>query len=211
MKKFDIRFITRVAIFGAVSSLLYMFIKFSVPLIPSFLEMNFSDVPAVIASFAFGPLTGVLVQVVKVLIKILFVSTSTSYVGELADVLLGIAFVLPAGLYYRNHRSFKGAIIGSFLTLVIHTTVACLLNYFYMIPFYITLFFKGDEQALLNLSQMVNPYITDVKGSMILWAIFPFNLFKNTINLLIAFLVYKRMRKLINQYAKEHELKKRNG
>ena len=93
---------TAIASFGAVSGLLYAYLKFSLPFFPSFLEINFSDVPALISGFAYGPLVGALVQVVKVLLKLLLTGSSTAYVGELSDLVLGVIIVLPSAFIYKS-------------------------------------------------------------------------------------------------------------
>lgn len=189
----------RIAIFGALSGLLYSFIKFPLPLLPPFLEINFSDVPALIASYAFGPLIGSIVQVVKVLVKIPLVGTSTAYVGEFADIIFGIAIVLPTGLIYKKNRSFKGAIYGAIAGGVFNLIVTSIGNVFVMIPFYIYFFFDGNSAILLNMVQSVNANITNVKLSLLMWGILPFNIIKNTGILLITFIIYKRLSPIIKK------------
>lgn len=191
--------ITRIAIFGALSGLLYSFIKFPLPFMPPFLEINFSDIPAFIAAYAFGPLVGALVQVIKVVIKIVIVGTSTAYVGEFADIVFGIAIVVPAGIIYGKYHSFKGAIYGAIAGGIFNLIVTSLGNYWIMIPFYIHFFFNGNEAILLGIVQGVNPSIVDVRWSLIWWGILPFNMIKNTVMILLTFVIYKRLSPLIKK------------
>lgn len=189
----------RIAIFGSLSGLLYAFIKFPLPFLPPFLEINFSDVPAFIASYAFGPFVGALVQVVKVLIKIILVGTSTAYVGEFADVVFGIAIVIPAGIIYARHHNFKGAIYGAIAGGLFNLLVTTIGNVYIMIPFYVRFFFNGNGNILLGIVQSVNPAITNIQWSLLVWGILPFNIIKNTMMILITFIAYKRLSPLIKK------------
>lgn len=104
MSGFQIRKMTVTAILAAVSTVL-MFLSFNVPFMPSFIKMDFSELPALIAAFAYGPLSGVIVCLIKNLINLL--STQTGGVGELSNFILGCAFVLPAGLIYKHKKTKK--------------------------------------------------------------------------------------------------------
>lgn len=182
------RFITRVAIFSAVSALVYfVFNQMNLSLtfigLPSFLSLHFSDVPALIASFAFGPVTGVLVQIFKVIIRTVISGTQTGFVGELADMLYGIAFVLPASLIYYKNRTFKGALYGMVVTLIAHLFVTSVVNYYVIIPMYVNMY----------------KLPIDVTWEFIITLILPFNLIKNVLDLLITLLIYKRIHSLIKR------------
>ena len=189
----------RIAIFGALSGVLYSFLKFPLPFLPTFLELTFSDVPALIASYAFGPLIGGLVQVVKVFIKIILVGTSTAYVGEFADIIFGIAIVVPTAIYYQKHRNFKGAIVGIIIGGLVNLVVTSFGNLWVMLPFYVQFYFNGDASILLSMVQSTNASITNVGWSLVLWGILPFNIIKNTIIIVITFLVYKRISPIIKK------------
>ena len=116
MSGFQIRKMTVTAILAAVSTVL-MFLSFNVPFMPSFIKMDFSELPALIAAFAYGPLSGVIVCLIKNLINLL--STQTGGVGELSNFILGCAFVLPAGLIYKHKKTKKSAVLGALLGAVI--------------------------------------------------------------------------------------------
>lgn len=196
-----IRLLARVGIFGALAALFYIapFLKFPMPIFAGFLEVNFSDIIALISGFAFGPLTGALVQVVKVLIKLPF--TSTAMVGELADLLLGIVFVVPAAIFYRFHKSKSGAVKALIYTSLIHVVIAAVLNWLILTPFYVQFYFGGAEQVLIDFVASTNPNVTDLGWTYILWAIIPFNIFRNVLISAITFLLYKRLHKFIRRIA----------
>lgn len=209
MGRNTVKKMTAIASFGAIAGILYAFLKFSLPFFPSFLEIKFCDVPALIAGFAYGPLVGALVQVVKILLKLLLVGTSTAYVGELSDLVLGIIIVLPASFIYLKKRTLKGAILGMGVSFITHLVFACVINNYIMIPFYIKLFFNGDETILLKVCQAAMPSIKEVGWPLTLAAILPFNALKDIIVLTIVFFVYKPLVKVINSTAKRMHKKEK--
>lgn len=195
MKNNKVRNMTAIAIFGALAGILYAMLRFNIPGFPMFLEINFSDVPALISGFAYGPFVGSMVQVVKVLIKIVISPTSTSYVGELSDLLLGVAIVLPTAIFYKKNRTFKGAIIGTLIGVFSHLFLALLINKFILIPFYVKLF-SLEKVASMCLG-------LDVYGwDLIFFGILPFNAIKDVIVVILVFLIYKPLFKIINATAK---------
>ena len=106
--KIGVRYLTVTAMLSAVAYVL-MFIDFPIPfLIPSFIQMDISELPALIGTFSMGPMCGVLICLVKNLLH-LFI-TSTGGVGELSNFLLGVVFVLPAGYIYKKKKNKKSAV-----------------------------------------------------------------------------------------------------
>lgn len=195
--KFDLtKFIARVGIFGAISTILYTipFLKFAIPGFPSFLEIHFDEIPAFIAGFAYGPLTGFFVILLKTLIKLPI--SNTVLVGELSDLVFSTAFILPATLIYKNNRKIKGALIGLGVGFVCQVIVATLLNVYLSIPFYVE-FYGVPLDTLLSVYKD-NP-IGDIKWAYALVAVVPFNLIKNSIVVVITILIYKPLRKLIEK------------
>ena len=111
-KYFSSTRIAVIAVLSAIAAVLYI-LKFPISVIfPSWLELNFSDIPALIGTFALGPLSGAIIVAVKIVLELLFTGTTTMFVGDFADLILGCAFVVPAGLIYKYHRTFKGALVG---------------------------------------------------------------------------------------------------
>ncbi len=207
MGKNKVRQMTAIAAFGAISGLFYAFFKFKLPFLPAFLEINFSDVPALIAGFAYGPFVGSMIQVVKVLVKLLLTSSSTAYVGELSDIVLGITIVLPATLIYKKKRTIGGAIGGMAISFITHIILACFINYFIMIPFYVEFYFNGNKEALLAMCRVALPSLNNVGWPLIFMGILPFNVIKNIIVMIIVFFVYKPLVKVINTTAKRMQKK----
>ena len=126
-KKVSMRKLTGTAMLSAIAYVL-MFLDFSVPFMPSFIKMDLSELPALIGSFAYGPVAGVIICLIKNVLH-LFITT-TGGVGELSNFLLGASFVLVAGGVYRFKKTRTGALIGSVLGAVLTAAgLSCLIYY----------------------------------------------------------------------------------
>jgi len=195
------RFIVRVAVFGGFSAILYCvpFLKFPVPFFPSFLEFHFDEIPAFIGAFAYGPMTGFYILLVKTFIKLPM--TNTLAVGEIADLLYSLAFIMPAALFYQKNRTFKGAIKALVLGLFCQLVVSLVANVYVMFPFYMKMF-GLSEAALLKVCQLANPAIQDVRWSVGFIAVLPFNVIKDAAIILVTLLVYKSTHTLFDRIQK---------
>lgn len=192
------KFITRTAIFSAIATILYIvpYLKFPVLFFPSFLELHFDEIPALIAGFAYGPLSGFFVILIKTIIKLPL--TSTLGVGELADLIYGLALVIPSALFYKKRRNIKGAFIGLGIASLIQLAISSFLTTFVMLDFYI--FVMGfSKEMLLNMCQIANPNVTSLTWPFFFWVALPFNLFKDVILVVLTALLYKRLHSLIDK------------
>ena len=194
--KFGTKQMVRVAVFGALSGIFYIFIKFPVPFLPPFLEFHFDEIPAFIASFAYGPISGILVLLIKTIIKLPM--TSTLGVGELSDLIYSAAFIIPAAIIYKRHRNFKGVIIGLSIGTFIQLTVSLLSNIYFIIPFYMKVM-EFPEQAILGMCQAANPRITDIGWSYGLLAVLPFNAIKDAAVIILTLFTYKSVHRFIDK------------
>ena len=132
---FTTKNIATIALLTAVSFILYMFAKFNLPFVfPGFLEMQFSDMPALLGGFAIGPWAGGIIIVLKCLLKMPF--SSTACVGELADIIVGLAFVIPSTIFYKFHRTKKGAIISLLIGVLSAVYFSLIANRFILVPFF---------------------------------------------------------------------------
>ena len=172
------------ALAGALMSL-----EISVPMMPPFYKLDFSDVPSIIALFLMGPASAAAVEVIKILIKLVTVGTNTMYVGEFAN-LIGIAlFVIPMWIVYR-----KAAVVSMVSSVVIRTAFACFCNACITLPLYA----KAMELPLDQVIQMVasvNPSITNLTSFIIL-ATIPFNVIKIGLNCIAGYILYERIHKV---------------
>lgn len=189
-KKVDVRKISVIGILSAVSSVL-MFFSINVPLMPSFIKLDFSELPALIAAFALGPVSGITVCFIKNLVN-LFTST-TSGVGELSNFLLGVCFVYPAGLIYQKMKSRKGAILGALVGAISMALLSVVTNYFVVYPIYYNFL---PLEAILGMYHLINPYIgTEPTGENLIKALLIFNLpftfIKGMLNFAVTLIIYK--------------------
>ena len=195
---FSAKRLAKMGIFSAVAVVLYFI---NVPLgflFPSFLEINVSDLPILIGGFSLGPIAGVIIALVRFLIKLPF--TSTMAVGELSDLINSIAFVLPASIIYMQKKTKKRAILGIIVGGLTSVGIALISNRFVVVPFYIEFFFKGNLQALVGVCSII-PGInaTNFYTYYIFLAALPFNLLRVVLVGIITVLVYKRISNLLNK------------
>jgi riboflavin transporter FmnP len=188
--KINTRTLVNIALMGAVSYVL-AFLEMSVPFAPSFMKLDLSDFPALIAAFAFGPVSGIMVELVKNLLQML--TTSTGGVGELANFIIGTSFVLVAGLIYKKKHTLKGAVLACILGSLSIAVVGGLMNYFVMFPVY-SKFMPMEE--IIRMSAKILPIIT-TKLDVILYSVVPFNLVKGLIISLSTMLIYKKLSPLL--------------
>lgn len=182
------RMLTVTAILSAVATVL-MALSFSVPFVPSFLKLDFSEFPALLAAFALGPVSGAAVCFLKNLINVF--STTTGGAGELCNFLMGLTFVVPAGLWYRRHKTLKGAVTASLLGAVCMAVCSVPLNYFISYPAY-AVFFGMTTDKVLSLYQMLLPSVKTLSQALCLFNA-PFTLLKGLCDVLLTFLIYKRI------------------
>lgn len=182
--RYTARYMTVTAMLSAVAFIL-MFFDFSVPVMPSFIKMDLSDLPELIGAFAMGPVCGVLVALIKNLLHLTI--SSTGGVGELSNFLLGAAFVLPAGLIYKSKKTKTRALTGAVAGAVIMGVFSIVSNYFMVYPFYYNFM---AEEAILAAYQAILPGMKSILQCLICFNM-PFTMVKGLISVAITMLVYK--------------------
>ncbi len=190
VKRVNIRALAVTAVLGAVASAL-MFVGVHVPLMPSFLQLDFSELPALIASFSLGPLSGVAVCLIKNLVHLL--ATSTGGVGELSNFLLGTAFVLPAGIIYRVKKTRLGALAGALIGSAAMALLSLPSNYFIVYPAYGLVM---PMEAILDMYRAINPNVKTLWDALI-WFNMPFTFVKGLLSTAVTLLIYKRISPLL--------------
>lgn len=187
---FSIRKIAIIGVFSAISFVL-MLIEFPLPFAPSFYKFDFSDIPALIGGFAAGPMVGVMIEFIKVLLNILIQGTTSGFVGEIANFVVGAAFILPSTIIYRFKKTRKVALISCLAGTLCIAIVGSLLNAFFLLPAYAIMFGSGID-AFVGMGAAINPAISNVT-TFCLFAVAPFNLVKGIADSAITFLVYKQL------------------
>lgn len=182
----NVRMLTMTAVLSAIAFVLAFF-EFPVPLSPSFARMDLSDLPALIGAFAYGPVSGVLIELVKNALQLL--TSSTGGIGELANFIMGSSFVVAAGLVYKHHKTKKTAILACLIASVIMGVVATVVNYFILLPVFEA--FMPLDQLIASFGEFM-PFIK-TKLDVVLFNAFPFNLLKGIGISIVTMLLYKRL------------------
>lgn len=184
------RKITVTAVLAALSTVL-MFLSFPVPLMPGFIKLDFSELPALIASFSLGPVYGSAVCLIKNVVNAF--NSTTGGVGEISNFILGVCFVVPAGIIYKKNKTKKGAFIGSVAGAVTMAVLSVFSNYYFVYPIY-TKFMPME--TILNLYRAINPNIQNLWQALLIFNM-PFTFIKGMISVVISLFIYKRISPLI--------------
>ena len=188
-----VRVLTGTAMLGAVAAVL-MYLEFPIPIMPAFVKLDVSELPALIASFAYGPVSGILVCLIKNLIKL--PSTSTAAVGELFNFVMGALFVGVAGLIYKRNKTRKGAIVGALLGALVMAVVSVPYNYFIVYPAYVVLYHLPLE-AIIGMYQAINPNVNGLLACLLVFNL-PFTFVKGALDAALCFLVYKPLSPILH-------------
>lgn len=186
--KSNVRTMVTVAMLGAISMILMLF---EIPLwfAPSFYEIDLSEVPVLIGTFALGPVAGALTELVKILLKLIFKGTNTAFVGDIANYVIGCALVVPAGIIYKMRKTKGNAIIGMVVGTLVMTVAGCFINAYILLPAYGKAFGMPID-TLIGMGTAVNPAITGL-GTFVMLAVAPFNIVKGVVVSIITLLLYK--------------------
>lgn len=185
-KRVNIYAMTIVGLLSAIAYIL-MFLEFAVPFMPGFIKMDLSDLPALIGTFAVGPLGGVIICLIKNLLHLTV--TSTGGVGELSNFILNVAFILPAGLLYRFKKTKKSACGGAILGAVFMALISVVSNYFIVYPVYYNFM---PKETILAAYQAIFPGVNSILQCLIVFNM-PFTFIKAMISVVITFLIYNSL------------------
>ena len=189
------RRLVQIAMLGAVAGVL-MFIEFPLPfLAPPFYKLDFSELPVLIGGFAMGPVAGVLIEVIKIAIHLLFKGTQTAFVGELGNLIMGCALIVPAALIYKRHKTKARAVTGLIVGIIVMTVASVFVNAYMLLPAYGAAFHL-DMEVIIGMGQAIHSSINSVITFCLLTVV-PFNLFKGVVVTILTLLLYKHIRKLL--------------
>lgn len=189
--------ITVAAMLSAVAFAL-MFIEIPIPaLIPSFVKLDISDLPELLAAFSLGPLYGVVVALMKNLLIILIKGSSSANVGELCNFALGAVFALTAGLIYRRSKSRKSALLGSVVGALLMAAISLPLNYFVVYPAYVVCYGMPMD-AIIGMYQVILPSADSLFKCLAIFNL-PFTFVKGMIDVGLCFLIYKPLSPILHK------------
>lgn len=189
--------LVKIGLLSAIA-LALMLLDFAIPIFPAFLQLDISDVPVVVGTLAMGPLAGIMIELIKNILHAL-IATTTMGIGEVANFIVGIAYIIPLGILYNKNKNTKNVVLGLISGTIIMTIVAGIFNYFILIPLYSTIVFNQPISAFVAMAAQVNGLITNFI-TMILLAIVPFNLLKGIIISVLGYYLYKMLKPIIYKF-----------
>ncbi len=193
---FSTRKIAMIGMFSAVAMLLHLF-DFALPFAPSFYKLDFSELPILVGTFAFGPAAGVMMEFIKILLKLFIKGTSTAFVGDLANFVIGCSFILPASVIYAFRKNKKNAIIACITGTLVMTIFGTAFNAVYLLPAFSKLYGLPLEN-LLAMGTAVNPLAQEGNiVSFVAACVAPLNLIKGTSVSIVTLLIYKPLSPII--------------
>ena len=194
--KLGTREIVTIGMLGAIAVVLMLF-EIPLPFAPPFYEIDFSEVPVLVGCFALGPVAGILIEFVKILLNLIINGSATAGVGELANFCIGCSFCIPAGIIYKKKKTKKGAMVGLISGTMIMTFLGCFINAYIMLPTYAKAF-QMPIDSLIEMGTKVNASITDL-FTFVMFAVVPFNLLKGILVSIIVILIYKKISPIIKR------------
>lgn len=186
-----------IAILSVIAFIL-MYFDFPIAfLAPPFYKIDFSEVAVLVGGFAFGPIVAAMIEGLKIVLYMMFKPTSTAFVGEFANFVIGCAFVVPASAIYFKNKTKKNAVVGLVVGGISMTVIGVLMNYFVLLPAY-SYFYHLELDVIIGMGQQIVPFIKD-KLTFVLLATTPFNLFKATTVSILTLLLYKHISPLLKK------------
>jgi riboflavin transporter FmnP len=189
-KSVNVRKLTVTAMLSAIAFVL-MYLEFPVPFVPTFIKMDFSDLPALIGAFAYGPASGVIICFVKNALHLL--DSSSGGVGEISNFILSAVFVFTAGMIYKRKKSRTSALIGSLVGAVLMSLFSIISNYFFVYPIYTNFM---PMETIIGMYSAIFPSIDNLLEALVKVNV-PFTFIKAMFSVVITFLIYKHISPLL--------------
>lgn len=190
----------RLAVAGMLSAVAFilMYVEFPIPaLIPSFIKLDVSDLPELLAAFALGPIWGVIVTLAKNVLFSILHGTSSNYVGELCNFLLGSVFAFTAGLIYHHGKTRKSALLGAVAGAALMAVVSVPVNYFVVYPAYVVVYGMPME-AIVGMYQAIRPNADSLIKCLVMFNL-PFTFCKGLLDVALCFLIYKPLSPILHR------------
>lgn len=191
-----VQWIAKVSILAAIAFVLMLF-EIPLPFFPPFYKLGFDEVAVMIAGFSMGPVAGGVVELLKVMLNLLFQGSDTACVGEIANLFIGLALVVPSAMYYKNHKTMKGAFIAMLIGIVSLGVVGTFVNYFIALPAY-SYFYGLPMDVIISMGTSILPLVTD-RLTFVLLMTLPFNLLKGLVVSATVAVIYKRISPILHR------------
>ena len=193
---FTVRKMAMIGMFSAIAMILHLF-DFPLPFAPGFYKLDFSELPILIGAFAFGPAAGVMMEFLKILLKLFIKGTSTAFVGDLANFVVGCSFILPASAVYAFRKSKKSAVVSCVVGTLALTVFGTAFNAIYLLPAFAKLYGMPLED-IMAMGAAINPLVKEGSiVSFVMACVAPLNLIKGGLVSVVTLLVYKSISPII--------------
>ena len=189
------KFITVCAMSGALAAIL-MLLEIPVFFAPTFYKIDLSELPVMIGGMYLGPTAAVIIELVKILLKLVMKGTTTAFVGDFANFAVGCSFVLPAVIIYHTRKTKQRALAGLVIGTIVLAVFGTLFNALYLLPAFSKLY-GIPMDALIEMGTAVNPKITDLT-TFVIFSVGPLNLLKGAVISLLTMLLYKHISRLLH-------------
>lgn len=199
------RKIAMIGMFSAIAAVLHV-LDFPIPFAPEFYKLDFSEIPILVGSFAFGPVAGVMMEFCKIFLKLLFKGTSTAFVGDLANFVIGCSFILPASILYLNKKSKKTAIIACITGTICMTLFGTAFNAVYLLPKFAQIYGMPLD-VIIGMGTAINSSIQSVT-TLVIFAVAPLNIIKGASVSAVTMLVYKKLSPILKESHKHDAVSK---
>lgn len=185
------RRITIISICSAIAMVLHVLDFPLLFLAPEFYKLDFSELPVLLCGFYLGPSAAVTCEGVKVLLKLLVKGTSTAFVGDFANFVVGCSFVIPATIWYHIHKSKHSAVIGLILGTISMAVLGSAFNAIYLLPKFSQLF-ELPLDAIIGMGANIHGGVNSV-STFVLLCVAPLNVVKGVTVSVLTMLLYKRV------------------
>ena len=192
---FNTRKLAMIGMFSAIAMILHV-LDFPIFFAPGY-KMDFSELPILVGSFAFGPVAGVMMEFVKILLKLCIKGTSTAFIGDLANFVVGCSLIIPASAVYSFKKTKKNAILACIAGTLVMTIFGTAFNAVYLLPAF-SKFYGMPLDAILAMGTEVNPLAKEGSiVSFVVACVAPMNLIKGTLVSVVTLLIYKPLSPII--------------
>ncbi|MDY6062662.1 MAG: ECF transporter S component [Erysipelotrichaceae bacterium] len=184
----------------SVLSYLLMYVRFPLPIAPSFYEMDFANIPTLFGAIFLGPYVGIGVELLRFLLKLIFIPTSTFFIGEFSGLMVNLALIIPVAIIYKQNKTYKNLIMALIVGIISFTLIAALTNYFIIIPMYVSVM-KLKLETIISIGHAINANVNSL-WNLIWICTIPFNLIKGGLNALIVVMAYYHMVPIFKRHSK---------
>jgi len=185
------RYITICGMLGAIAMILHILDFPLIAIAPSFYKLDFSEIPVMIGAFCLGPVGGVIIELVKILLKLIIKGTSTAFVGDLANFVVGCSFVVPAAVIYHLKKTRVMAVAGLVTGTVVLVVFGTMFNAVYLLPAFASLYGMPLE-SIIGMGSAVHASVTNVT-TFVIFCVAPLNLIKGICISVPTMILYKRI------------------